>query len=174
MTPDGIQRVYEERTPHFRKFRLGYSTPRHTRWRANPPNVEAVIYFDDTNSMLTSEQFANLWKTLRSDKAKWKKLIELKMAGKIRGVDWDRLEQSCETVAPPKLATLLVLLIPKKNREHILGDLDEEYRTVLVPRYGLRTAKLWYWWQVGISVLQLVWSQVKWGTAIAWLWERIR
>ncbi len=62
---------------------------------------------------------------------------------------------------PPRAAKLLLLLLPTKNREHLLGDLEEEFRTILVPEYGLRKAQLWYWWHVFISMAPLVWAAVK-------------
>src|SRR5437763_1135374 len=35
--------------------------------------------------------------------------------------------------SPPRPARFALLLIPKRNREHLIGDLDEEYRTVVLP-----------------------------------------
>src|SRR5947209_376105 len=32
--------------------------------------------------------------------------------------------------------TFALLLIPKRNREHVIGDLEEEYRTTVLPQYG--------------------------------------
>ena len=66
-----------------------------------------------------------------------------------------------EICNPPRLAKFVLLLVPKKNREHLLGDLDEEFRTILVPEYGPRKARLWYWWHVTISIMPLVWDQLK-------------
>jgi len=126
--------------------------------------------------MLQPAEVVALIKSKRSNRAQWDKLIELKLANKIRGRDWDRREYNTETESdtPPKMATLLILLIPKKNREHVLGDLDEEYRTILVPRYGRRTAKAWYWWHVAISIGPLLSAQIKRAAAIAWLWMHVR
>ncbi len=45
---------------------------------------------------------------------------------------------------PPSFPKFLLLLIPKNNREHLLGDLDEEYRTILLPEFGSKKALLWY------------------------------
>lgn len=76
--------------------------------------------------------------------------------------------------SPPAGAKFILLLIPKRNREHLIGDLEEEYRTILVPEYGVRKARTWYWWQVAISIGPLLWAHVKRGAAIAWLWKRVR
>lgn len=61
---------------------------------------------------------------------------------------WIRTSVKTAEVAdtPPRTAKFLLLLIPKKNREGILGDLEEEYRTILLPEYGLRLARFYYWW----------------------------
>ena len=48
-------------------------------------------------------------------------------------------------VAPPRFPKFLLLLIPKKNREYVIGDLEEEFQTILVPQYGYRIARCWYW-----------------------------
>ena len=54
--------------------------------------------------------------------------------------------------APPEVAKFLLLLIPKKNREGLLGDLEEEYRTILLPEYGVRLARFHYWWHTVIAL----------------------
>jgi len=52
----------------------------------------------------------------------------------------------CIDAAPPRAAKLLLLLLPPRDREGMIGDLEEEYRTVLIPEYGIRTARFYYWW----------------------------
>jgi hypothetical protein len=71
---------------------------------------------------------------------------------------------------PPRWARFIALMIPRQHREHLLGDLEEEFYTVLVPEFGNFTAKLWYWWQVLASVSSLFWSEVRnvLGTALFW------
>jgi hypothetical protein len=77
-------------------------------------------------------------------------------------------------VPPPTAAKFILLLIPKRHREHIIGDLEEEYTTIMLPEYGARKAQIWYWWQVAISIVPLLWAQIRWGAAVAWLWKRMR
>lgn len=48
---------------------------------------------------------------------------------------------------------LLLWFLPKDQREHLPGDLDEEFFTIILPELGPRYAKLWYWWQVIRSIL---------------------
>jgi hypothetical protein len=51
------------------------------------------------------------------------------------------------------VAKLLLLLIPKEHRDGTIGDLEEEYRTVLLPEYGVRWARFYYWWHTLYSLL---------------------
>jgi hypothetical protein len=74
----------------------------------------------------------------------------------------------------PATAKFILLLVPKRNREHLIGDLEEEYRTILLPEYGVSKARNWYRWQVALSIGPLLWAQVKRGAALAWLWKRVR
>ncbi len=53
---------------------------------------------------------------------------------------------------PPRLAEFLLSLVPLKYRENLLGDLEEEYRTRLLPRHGLRKAQLYYCVQALFSI----------------------
>ena len=64
---------------------------------------------------------------------------------------------------PSRLAEMLLyLMLPKHFREHLPGDLEEEFTTIILPKFGARYAKLWYWWQVIRSIL----ASNKW---IRWL-----
>jgi hypothetical protein len=59
---------------------------------------------------------------------------------------WIALRSGQTSVAltrPPRSAKFILLLIPKRHREHLIGDLEEEYSTILVPEYGPRKARLW-------------------------------
>ena len=50
---------------------------------------------------------------------------------------------------PPPLAEwLLASFAPKRIREGLLGDLQEEYLRFAVPELGLARARRWYWRQV--------------------------
>ena len=53
-----------------------------------------------------------------------------------------------ERTPPQWLERLLLLLLKKRDRETISGDLLEEYREVILPERGPRRASLWYWKQV--------------------------
>lgn len=75
---------------------------------------------------------------------------------------------------PPRSAKFILLLIPIRIREHLAGDLEEEYRTVVLPQYGPRRAWLWYWWQVAASVAPLLWSHLKKAAWAAFLFKFLR
>jgi hypothetical protein len=76
--------------------------------------------------------------------------------------------------SPPKVAKFILLLVPKHHRENLIGDLEEEYATILLPEFGVRKARTWYWWQVTLSVGPLLWAQFKRAAAFAWLWKRVQ
>jgi hypothetical protein len=75
---------------------------------------------------------------------------------------------------PPRAAKLLLLFIPKKNREHLLGDLEEEYQTSVLPEYGLRAARRWYWWHVCLSIGPFAWVGFKRVAGFVLLWKSVR
>jgi hypothetical protein len=79
-----------------------------------------------------------------------------------------------DTSKPPKNAEYLAyLLLPKAHREVLLGDLVEEYPTV-VAKFGARRAKLNFYVHVVFSILPLVRNTLmKWG-AVGWVVELIR
>jgi len=69
---------------------------------------------------------------------------------------------------PPKPAEFLLLLIPIRQREHVLGDLEEEFRTILIPKYGIRVARLIYWWHVLLELGKALTTGLT-GAAVGWL-----
>jgi hypothetical protein len=75
---------------------------------------------------------------------------------------------------PPSGAKFLLLLIPRQHREDLIGDLEEEFHTILIPEYGLKAARRWYWWHVFISIGPLVWGKLKRVVGLVWLWKSVR
>src|ERR1041385_5074036 len=57
---------------------------------------------------------------------------------------------------PSRLAEIILLLLPKRNREHIIGDLEEEYRTI-----EKRFPRLWFWRQVLALVGGYWWAAIR-------------
>jgi hypothetical protein len=70
----------------------------------------------------------------------------------------DALDGSLPTVphpAPPRFAEFCLLLVPLRQRKDILGDLQEEFRTVVVPNHGISRARFYYVWQV---IMEVFWA----------------
>lgn len=82
--------------------------------------------------------------------------------------------QSAVSVEPPKSAEYLAyLFLPKTDRETLLGDLTEEYPSV-VEKFGRRGAQFYFYKQVVWSIWPLVRkSIIKWGL-FGWLVDLIR
>lgn len=63
---------------------------------------------------------------------------------------------------PPQLAEkILYFVLAKKARQSLPGDLQEEYRTIILPKFGKKYADLWYWKQVIFSIGPLLESLVR-------------
>ena len=72
-------------------------------------------------------------------------------------------------VFPPKVAELILyFMLPKELRESLPGNLEEEYRTIILPKFGKRAASIWYWKQVFASAAPVVRSRLGKWIAIAW------
>lgn len=59
------------------------------------------------------------------------------------------------------LERMFLLTIPKRSREHLIGDLEEEYRTIVLPEYGRFRARLWYWRQMLWIAGPFIWNKLK-------------
>lgn len=79
-----------------------------------------------------------------------------------------------ESTHPPRSAKFLLLLIPRPNREHLIGDLEEEYAQIVLPEFGPRKARLWYWWQVLASLTPLLWAEIKRLAGWVLVWKSVR
>src|SRR5581483_10932756 len=60
--------------------------------------------------------------------------------------------RSQRSTSPPSTARVFLRLIPAKDREYLVGDLEEEFRTIILPRYGPAKARLWFWQQTMIAI----------------------
>jgi hypothetical protein len=83
---------------------------------------------------------------------------------------------------PPPLAAerLLHYLLPRARREEILGDLQEDYYTTWLHKFGPREARRLYWWHALRSIAPMLWSAVKTSGIVTliirtadWLRERL-
>ena len=82
-----------------------------------------------------------------------------------------RLNAQCSACDPPRLAELFLLLVPIRQREHLLGDLEEEFRTVTVPRHGARIAAFLYAWQVMVELVRAIITGLS-GVALGWIFSK--
>lgn len=55
---------------------------------------------------------------------------------------------------------LLYLLLPKADRDAVAGDLIEEFRVTIVPKFGARAARFWFVKQVFASIWPLLKQRV--------------
>jgi hypothetical protein len=76
---------------------------------------------------------------------------------------------------PPNAERVVCYLLPKRQREAILGDLEEDYRTTFLPKFGPREARRMYWSQFIRSVAAImpgwIWAVV--AGAFTWLWGKV-
>ena len=67
-----------------------------------------------------------------------------------------------EAPPPPQTAErLLHYLLPRARREDTLGDLQEDYYTTWVPKFGPPEACLLYWWHALRSIGPMLWTAVR-------------
>jgi len=69
---------------------------------------------------------------------------------------------SRRALPPPRRAqSLLYFALPRAERGYIIGDLDEEFQTIILPMFGPRMARLWYWSQVVRSLGRIFLASLK-------------
>lgn len=84
-------------------------------------------------------------------------------------------ESGSSQVEPPRFAEYLLLcFVPRKNREYLLGCLEEEFRTVLLPKYGQFWARTYYRVQVIQSLASVGWGLLRKLASVAAIWKILR
>jgi hypothetical protein len=78
-------------------------------------------------------------------------------------------QETSTTQLPQGAEKLLYFILPKDLRESLPGDLEEEYRTIMLPKFGLRFARVWYWKQVVGSVLPIIQNRLIKLFKLAWV-----
>ena len=74
---------------------------------------------------------------------------------------------------PPRYAERLLDFIPLKYREHLIGDLEELYRKRL-REDGFQVAQRFYWKQVLISLVTMIWTVIEKVAGLAVLLKLIK
>jgi hypothetical protein len=81
------------------------------------------------------------------------------------------LPQRPAPIAPPTNAHFLLrLALPAQHRDAVIGDLNEEYASVMLPRFGTRRANFWYWSQVARSISPLMARRLFQVVVQLWKW----
>ena len=75
---------------------------------------------------------------------------------------------------PPSAEFLLLCLLPRKNRQYFMGCLEEEFRTVMLPKYGESLARVHYWTQAIQSLAAVAWGLIKKLALLAAIWRAVR
>lgn len=74
--------------------------------------------------------------------------------------------------SPPRWSEyLLYLVLPKEERETVPGDLLEEYRSIILPKFGYRLARVWFLKQVFASIWPFLKRRVIKALGLASLWK---
>lgn len=100
-------------------------------------------------------------------------VVELFRRG-VAPLDSDKSKSAVfEAGRPPRIAQFALLMIPRRNREHLLGDLEEEYRAIVLPEYGQFWARVWYWVQAIQALGFYSWPFLKRVLGMAGIWKVI-
>jgi hypothetical protein len=72
-------------------------------------------------------------------------------------------ERTATTPLQPPLQAerLLNYVLPRARREEILGDLQEDYYTTWLPKFGPQEARRLYWLHTIRSIAPMLWTGVK-------------
>lgn len=115
---------------------------------------ETKTFFSEKKGHPPSSMFSDMYELVDIFEKSFNRMRELRFHKK-RNTN-DLVKQSPVMESPPKSAEYLIyLFIPKNNRVGMLGDLEEEYRTVY-RKFGKNRASLFYWYQTIISIWPLV------------------
>lgn len=63
--------------------------------------------------------------------------------------------------AMPSLERFVLLVVPIRSREHLIGDLEEEYRAEIAGNYGRFETRCWWLWQVLGVVRPYLWRRLR-------------
>ena len=134
---DEMREVFAKLKCNFEEFSDGYTT----------------VTIDAVNDRITFErmgEFAviNKFRSHAVTAAGFRRIYD-----RMRRTGFSVAQQFAQENDPPKRAEMLLHFgLPKRDRECMIGDLEEEYRTVILPKYGAGVAARWYWWQAVRSV----------------------
>jgi hypothetical protein len=147
----------------------------HLGTRATPQDVEAIL--DARTKIAEYKSALREFGVVVEDEP----IDEPDQSGKLYAVVMLSKALPPETVLdlvplPPEFATYLLWYLPKKDREAVMGDLEEEF-WIVYKRFGRRKAVIRYYYQVGASfwpyVVQAGKKLIKWGV-MGWVGDLFR
>ena len=62
--------------------------------------------------------------------------------------------ESARQVPPVSADYLLHVFLARRNRRETIGDLTEEFHEDVLPRFGARAARLWYWKKALTAIME--------------------
>ena len=68
----------------------------------------------------------------------------------------------------------MYFLLGRKVRHEVIGDLVEEYAEEVLPKFGRRSANLWFWKQTIGSVFAMMPSRLLKFFAFRWLFDYVK
>lgn len=158
-------------------FSTSYAQPKYVTLSVDFSTGDSKIQMVETEEESAQIQAQHILRTLTENAIK---AIEVIRDGKL-AVDermaksgFKGISEKAVNSEPPKSAEFLAyLFLPKSDREVLLGDLTEEYRSV-VAKFGQRRAQFYFYKQVVWSIWPLARKAfIKWGL-FGWVMELIR
>ena len=94
---------------------------------------------------------------------------------KLRKISAGKSTHNQDDKEPPKLAEyLLYFFLSRIERENAVGDLVEEYSQTIIPRFGSRWGRIWFYKQVFTSLWPLARRVILKWAIFGWVAELIR
>jgi hypothetical protein len=89
--------------------------------------------------------------------------------GRFAGSRPDTPTPKTENQPPVRAEKLLYLALPKRLRDSLIGCLEEEFTTLILPKFGPSFASVWYWKQAVCSVVVVAARELVKLVGLAWL-----
>lgn len=81
----------------------------------------------------------------------------------------NNMNMALDVYPPASAEKLLYFLLPRNQRAPLIGDLKEEFFAIIVPKFGIRDARVWYWAQVLSSLWPILSRRLMKLAGLAWL-----
>jgi hypothetical protein len=119
----------------------------------NPASIGADIVTVDSSGVIFVGQ---------SKMATETKPLSIFVSDQIQMLDWPWIDVQIAPRKPPEMARyVLHLLLSRRDRQNLIGDLIEEFQTVQLPEFGVRKANFWFWEQAISSVWPIIRGRIR-------------